>query len=161
MLIPNKTTAVPNVVFDFWMKQLKPSALCILLVIIRQTLGRSKNDNNQKDRREKDWISSSQLRDKSGYSGRAISTATEALVRNNLISVFDEMGRILDSPERRKGKQRMFYSLTNGILCSEIPVDKEGKNCRKKHKTEKTGENFAESIRKMCATLAKKLRITK
>lgn len=158
MLIPKGTTAVPNAVFDYWLPRLKPSALCILLIIIRQTLGRTKSDKDKKDRREKDWISSFQLQKKCNYSRRSITSAIETLVKRRLINVFDERENPLYTPEERKGKQRLFYGPTPYILKSALPVDKgwiEGvdRHCIK--------EKIAEELRKNVAALAQKMLITK
>jgi len=157
MLIPEKTTAVPNAVFDYWMQRLKPSALCILLLIIRQTLGRSGNETNKKERREVDWISSCQLQEKSNYSRRAITSATEILMKKKLIEVFDERGNLLLSPNERKGKQRLYYGLTKQLLFSSYPVDR---GWKKEEDRYNPREKFAEELRKNVTALAQEMRIT-
>lgn len=122
----HRITPVPNAVFDEFLPQLKCTELKILLVIIRQTLGWEDKQNNN-GRKSQDWISSSQMRGKTGCSERAITTALETLVKKNLISVFDQYGSLLDSPERRKGKTKLFYSLTSAIFTG---VENEGKQVR-------------------------------
>lgn len=162
MLIPERTTAVPNAVFDYWMPKLKPTALCVLLIIIRQTLGRAKDKEKADDRKEKDWISSSQLQEKTRYSRRALSCATEVLVRNKLIRLFDEQGNILDDPEKRKGRQRMYYAPTRDVLNSSAPAGIIwGERVHTKVRNKKQKEIIAQDLRNKCAGLAIKYRITK
>lgn len=120
--MPPKTTAVPNALFDVYLKELKVAELKVLLVIIRQTLGWSVK-RVAKRRKEKDWISNSQLRSKTGSSRRAISAATEVLVRKQLIDVLDYSGNYLLEPWQRKGKMRLYYRIAATFLA---PVDSEG-----------------------------------
>lgn len=109
MLLPN-TTQVPNVIFDTYLEQLKPTELKVLLIIIRQTLGWIQNENTKK-RKEKDWISTSQLRLKTGYSRKAISLAIDALCQKDLIEIFDRNGNPCFTPLQRRGKTKLFYRL--------------------------------------------------
>ncbi|MBI4930184.1 MAG: replication protein [Bacteroidetes bacterium] len=99
-----KTTPVPNFLLDEHLRNLKGTELKMLLVIIRQTLGWKK---------ESDWISASQLKAKTGCSQRSITSAIEMLAGKNFIEVFSEEGELLDMPEKRKGKKRMFYKLSS------------------------------------------------
>lgn len=167
MLIPSGTTAVPNAVFDEFLPELKLAELKILLVIIRQTLGWADKQNNS-GRKSQDWISSSQMREKTGCSERAITSAIESLTRKNLISVFGQYGSLLDSPKQRKGKTKLFFALAS--TCDKSSVDKSAKIAvveyeRKTDVNECNSRNtsaiFAEDFRKNCAQLAQKMRITK
>ncbi len=161
------TTSVPNAVFDELLPELKGTELKILLIIIRQTLGWTEQGNKEK-RKESDWISSSQMQQKTGCSQRAITSAIEILVRKNLISVYDGYGSLLDSPQRRKGKTKLFFALTPafadasaGKSANFAIVDKEWKTSEEECKKRNTSANFAEDFRKNCAQLAQKMRITK
>ncbi|MFA6924784.1 MAG: replication protein, partial [Bacteroidales bacterium] len=90
-----KTTPVPNVVLDSYLKNFKIAELKVLLVIIRQTLG-WEDKKTKSERKEIDWISSSQLYLKTGSSKRAINEAIQSLVKKNLIAVFSQNGELLD-----------------------------------------------------------------
>src|SRR5438045_3875835 len=102
------TTPVPNALFDIFLKDLQIAELKVLLVIIRQTLG-WRDQGSKFGRKEIDWIASSQLREKTGCSRRAISSAIQILVSKHLIEVFDEKGVVLYDAIKRKGKPRLFY----------------------------------------------------
>jgi len=115
------TTPVPNIVFDKYLKELKGTELKMLLVIIRQTLGWKDKGSGRK---EKDWISASQLKTKTGCSQRSLTSATEILAGKEFIEVFSEEEELLDTPGKRKGKKRMYYRLANSIFKR---VDQEGK----------------------------------
>ena len=149
-MLQTSTTPVPNVYFDLHLKELNSAELKVLLVIIRQTLGWS-DRNALLGRKERDWISSSQLQAKTGSSPRAISSAIEMLVRRNIIEVLDEAGFLLNTPEKRKGKQKLFYRLVdNTEKAGDKPVDKNISN-----------EIFAQDFSKKRMELAQKMRITK
>ncbi|MBL0047078.1 MAG: replication protein [Bacteroidetes bacterium] len=96
------------------MKELKLAELKVLLIIIRQTLGWA-DKRGRSGRKEIDWISSSQLCQKTGCSKRSITSATDVLVRRNLITIFDECNNILNSPEKRQGKTKLYYRLSNPV----------------------------------------------
>lgn len=101
------TTPVPNVLFDVHLKKLKPAELKLLLVVIRQTWGW--RDKKTKERKYRDWLSGSQLREKTGCSRRAITNATEALINQGLIEATDESGMTLNSPDKRRGQTKLYY----------------------------------------------------
>ena len=113
-MIPDNSTPVPNTVFDHYISILKPTELTLLLVVIRQTTGWY--DPYTRKRKERDWLSGSQLRLKTGYSRKAISTALESLTKHRLLRVFDARGIELYSAEERQGKMQLWYSF-------HIPVD--------------------------------------
>jgi hypothetical protein len=152
------TTPVPNALFDIYLKDLTEAELKLLLVVIRQTLGWV-DRRSAFGRKERDWISNSQLQLKSGSSRRAISSATEALINKNLIDVFDYYGNPLNAPSLRRGKQRMFYRPSTLLLTSH--GDKEGKHCQNNVENEIQSADFAEELRKIRRTLVQKMQITK
>ena len=149
-MLQTSTTPVPNFLFDVHLKELKSAELKVILIIIRQTLGWA-DRRAVLGRKERDWISCSQLQSKTGSSQRAISSAIETLVTKNLIDVLDYQGSILDTAEKRKGKQRLYYRLSPTL---EKPVDNYVQ-------IESTYANFAEDFGKKCTALAQKMRITK
>ena len=144
------TTPVPNIFFDEHLKILKLAELKVLLIITRQTLGWV-DRRTVLGRKERDWISSSQLQLKTGSSQRSISSAIEILAKKNLIEILDERGYILDTPDKRKGKVRLYYRLSN---IMEKPVENYVNS-------NPTYANFAEEISKKCTVLAQNMRITK
>jgi hypothetical protein len=117
-MIPHNSTPVPNLVFDYYLAILKPAELTLLLVVIRQTIGWY--DPYTRKRKERDWLSGSQLREKTGYSRKALSTALESLSKFKLVRVFDARGFELYSAEERQGKTRLWYS---AHIPVHIPVD--------------------------------------
>jgi hypothetical protein len=144
------TTPVPNLFFDKYLNKLKSIELKVLLVVIRQTLGWA-DRRGMFGRKEIDWISGSQLKQKTGGSKRAITSATDVLVKKNLIEILDEKGNILDNPEKRQGKTRLYYRLAPGIYTS---VENVGEIMP-------TNAKFAEDISKKVTALVQKMRITK
>src|ERR1019366_2364117 len=149
-MMPPSTTPVPNVFFDVYLKELKQAELKVLLVVIRQTLGWA-DRRGMTGRKETDWISGSQLQQKTGSSKRAITTATDVLVKKYLIEILDVNGNILDNPEKRQGKTKLFYRLAHTV---HFPVENN-------MKTIPTYAKFAEDISKKRIALAQKMLITK
>ncbi len=143
------TTPVPNVIFDIYMKELNSTELKVLFVVIRQTLGWA-DRRGIYGRKECDWISGSQLREKTGCSERAITAAIETLTRRELIRVQDDRGHHLSNSRQRQGKLRTYFSLHPTALS----VDKWGVKAS-------TSANFAEDFRKNYGALLQKMRITK
>lgn len=151
------TTPVPNVLFDYFIKELQLAELKVLLVIIRQTLGWADRQGVH-GRKERDWISSGQLQLKTGSSRRSISSAIEALARKKLITVQDEFGDTLDSAEKRKGKQRLFFSLPPTLLTS---VENMGISCANHRFPGLPYAEFAQDLSKKRTALVQKMHITK
>lgn len=151
------TTPVPNIVFDHYLKELKLAELKILLVIIRQTFGWSDNYTKTK-RKERDWISGSQLALKTGSSKRAINEAIQNLVQKKLINVLSFSGDVLDAPEKRRGQQKLFYQPSSAIIAL---VENEGNKGLHQHLSGSANANFAGDLRKKMQELAQKMRITK
>lgn len=151
-----QTTPVPNVLFDIFLRQLKGAELKVLLIIIRQTLGWA-DAKTKLGRKERDWISGSQLQLKTGISRRAISIAIEGLVKRELIEVSDGISALNDASNRR-GKVRLYFRLFPVLACQLKLLGKtSGKDCI----TENPSAHSAQDIRKNCAALAQKMRITK
>lgn len=151
------TTPVPNVLFDVHLKELKLAELKVLLIIIRQTLG-WEDKRNKSARKEMDWISNSQLVVKTGNSARAINDAISVLSDMNLIEVFSQSGEFLDTPEKRRGQQKLYYRLTSANYAI---VDSGGNTTEKGCKTYFSNANFADNLRKNFSELTHKMRITK
>ena len=111
-LLPN-TTQVPNIILDEWMPRLGDVEFKILMVVTRQTLGWVLDDESGR-RKEKDWLSMSQLELKTGSKRRSISSAIKAMIEeHHLIEATDKDGNVLDSATaRRKNFGQIFYRLT-------------------------------------------------
>jgi hypothetical protein len=151
------TTPVPNSVFDVYLKELKLAELKVLLIIIRHTLG-WEDKRTRSERKELDWISNSQLAVKTGSSGRAINEAIQSLVQKKLIDVLSFQGEILDSPEKRRGQQKLFYRPASAILAY---VENKGKEDVQPCISSHTNANFVGDLRKKVSELTQKMRITK
>jgi hypothetical protein len=107
-MIYKKTTQIPNIVLDQYLRTLNASELKVLLVIIRQTNGWI--DKRTGKRKTRDRISHSQFKDKKGLCTKIISKATQSLVLKGLITVTDGAGNELSNTLDRKGNPRLFYS---------------------------------------------------
>jgi len=136
-ILPN-TTQVPNVILDQWLPRLKDVELRVLLIIIRQTLGWIE-DYETGRRKEKDWISHYQLREKTGRKDRAISAAVKVLVESHrIIEALDERGNLLDTAQKRQMVgNKIFYRIN--LRCPPVSLfDTPAKNARAVHRL---GEN--------------------
>jgi len=156
-MLNHKTTPVPNVLFDAHLKHLSSAELKVLLVIIRKTLGWS-DRQALNGRKEVDWISNSQLQGLTGCSRRAISSATESLVNKKLIEVLHENGSLLSDPQKRKGKQRLYYRITCSFYS---PVDNLGNESAYLPVSGLPCAIIAQDLSKKVSGLAQKMRITK
>ena len=152
-----KITPVPNSVFDEHLRSLRIAELKILLVVIRQTLG-WKDEKNKSERKEMDWIASSQLAVKTGCSFRSINSAIQILIDKKLIEVLDDKGRLLVMPSQRQGKQKLFFRLSSANFSS---VENERTTTSQPCKSIDTTANYAEDLRKESFELSQKMRITK
>ena len=120
------TTAVPNVVLDSVMPTLRDTELRILLIVVRQTIGWQDGLDPAK-RKEKDWLTQSQLMRRSGRANGAVSHAVDALVRAKLIDVLDRWGMPLATPaERRRHLGHLYYRLhqNTGSASNEVKPTK-------------------------------------
>ena len=144
------TTPVPNAILDVYLKKLNNTELKVLLVIIRQTLGWI-DRNGKYGRKETDWISGSQLQQKTGCSKRAISSAIDLLSQKKLIEVLDDYGTVLNTGGLRQGKMRLYYRTTERVYN---PVENPLEN-------KATSANSAQDFGKKVHALVQKMRITK
>ncbi len=107
--MPAPFTAIPNALIDKVMPKLKDTEWRLLCVIARQTLGWVEKGGGRKQR---DWMSQSQLIAKTGRNSAALSAALDVLVRENLIECQAESGESLATPEqRRRHRGRVYFSL--------------------------------------------------
>lgn len=116
---PVRSTPVPNVLLDNWMPHLSDTQLRVLLVVTRQTLGfqASVNSAGIAARRARDWITDSQLKQKTGRESAAVSRAIDRLVREGLLQVCTQDGAPLPTPqERRRCQSKLFYSLSSCLM---------------------------------------------
>ena len=150
------TTPVPNILFDSILWQLSGAEVKVLLVIIRQTLG-WKDSTALLGRKEQDWISGTQLQRQTGLSRRAISIAIDCLVKRELIEVSDGINALNES-SKRKGKLRLYFRLLSLLGCQPKHL---GVTSVKRCITDPTYAHSALDLRKNCAALAQKMRITK
>jgi len=151
------TTPVPNAMFDVHLRGLKLAEIKVLLIIIRQTFG-WEDKKSKSERKEIDWISGSQLANKTGCSKRAINDAISILIKKNLIEVLSQEGYLLDAPEKRRGQQKLFFRTTNAIFSV---VESKGKETEEGGNTVLPNANITDNIRKKVNELAQKMRITK
>lgn len=121
MAIPN-TTPTPNELYNGEMRKMNDTELRIVLVVTRATLG-WELDKETGTRKKEDWISRSQIIDKTGRSGRAISTAIESCMQKGWIEARNKDGEMLDTPQKRSGK-RIFYRLGK-IFLRDIETSEE------------------------------------
>lgn len=105
------TTPVPTGLIDKVMPQLRDTELRVLLVVVRQTLGWQVG-KDPRLRKERDWLTQSQLMRRTGRASGAVARAVDALVRYGLIDVLDGTERLLHTPaERRRHLGRLYYRL--------------------------------------------------
>lgn len=124
MIIPN-TTQVPNYILDVAMPQLTDTALRVLLTVARQTFGWIEDPETGR-RKEKDWISYSQLQTKTGRSTKPISRSLRELEFLGLIQVYDERGHILRTKNERIGKKLLYRVTTKSeLLVNDLGAQSE------------------------------------
>ena len=111
-LLPN-TTQIPNIILDDWLPRLKDCEFKILVVVTRQTLGWVMDDSSGR-RKERDWLSTKQLEQRTGCGNRSITYALKTLIEDfHLIEATDKSGNILDTGEKRRdNRSQIFYRLT-------------------------------------------------
>jgi len=157
-MIYDKNTQVPNFLFDTYLPNLTEAELKITLVVIRQTQGwlNARTGN----RKERDRISGYQFREKTGLSKRIITKSINSLVQKNLLQVTDYTRKILHTPNERKGKSYLYYSLAKPAHSKASPsahtvpqsVQKRYHNKRKKEKGSKINESFTGHISQLLPT---------
>lgn len=110
-----KSTPVPNVVLDQVLPKLRDTELRVLLVIVRATLGWV--DPLTGGRKEREWLSSRQLRVKTGRESAAISQALDCLAKAQLILITDRNGQTVDTPaKRRRLRSKLCFRLHPHLL---------------------------------------------
>ncbi len=113
-LTPN-TTQIPNYFLDKLMPILSDTGWRLLCVISRQTLGWIE-DTETKRRKEKDWISYSQLILKTGRQKEALSKGLRELEEKKIIEVLDKTGTVLKTQEERRGRALFYRILTSSEI---------------------------------------------
>ena len=109
------TTPMPNGLLDVAMPRLRDTELRVLLVVVRQTLGWQASPETTR-RKERDWLTQSQLIRRTGRASGAVARAVDALVRASLIEVSDRAGVPLTTPgERRRHLGRLYYRLSPAV----------------------------------------------
>lgn len=107
------TTQVTNALFDIYLKTLSEKELKVLLIVIRQTVGWVEKNGKRKER---DWISRTYFKNKTGLSEKSISTAIDLLVKRNFIRCSTTNGTTLRTAKERKGKSRIYYQCSHELL---------------------------------------------
>ena len=107
---------VPALYIDRIMPALTDPEWRIICIVIRQTLGWV-DPHKPSSRKQRDWISHSQFKAKTGKSSDAISRAIDGLVQVGLLIVEREDGHLMSHPHaRRRARCRLYYRL--GVLPS-------------------------------------------
>ena len=129
------TTPVPNDLLDRAMPTLRDTELRVLLVVVRQTLGWQVSPGSPQ-RKDRDWLTQSQLMRRTGRAGGAVSRAVDALVQAGLIGVVDRAGMPVRTPaERRRHLGHLYFQLRSGVgNAPEIPKSEHAKG----HTTKET-----------------------
>lgn len=105
------TTPVPTALLDKVMPKLRDTELRVLLVVVRQTLGWQVGKDPYL-RKERDWLTQSQLMRRTGRASGAVARAVDVLVRHDLIDVLNEGGCLLNTPaERRRCLGKLYYRM--------------------------------------------------
>lgn len=128
-------TPVPNLVIDDLMPRLRDTEFRLLLVVLRQTWGWHK---------ERDWLTHSQLKRRTGRSSAALSKAISVLVRANLILVRNRSGEILETATERRREQASLYFSLHPVLIVHLfrhqvrdAQDANSQMCKNKRQSDK------------------------
>jgi len=133
----------------------RDSELRVLLVVVRQTLGWQAGPDPSR-RKERDWLTQSQLMRRTGRASEAVARAVDSLVRSGLIDVLDGAGTPLTTPaERRRYLGRLYYRLRpgadavpDGLKRPKIEHAKPNTTKESRHKNIRaTGRNVDESVK--------------
>lgn len=100
-LLTEPTVPFPARLLDQAMPRLSDTEWRLLCVVVRQTLGWY--DKETGGRKDKDWLTQSQLVARTGRSGRAVSESVAALTAQQMIQVLSDGGEALLTPEERRG----------------------------------------------------------
>ena len=107
---PVRSTPFPSHLLDEVKPVLKDTEWRVLCVVARATLGWAEGANGQ--RKSQDWLTQSQMKERTGRATEAISHAIDALVRQGLLEVRLETGQMLSTPqERRRCQGNLLFSL--------------------------------------------------
>ena len=105
------TVPIPTDLLDRVMPTLRDTELRVLLVVVRQTLGWQVGKDPYL-RKERDWLTQSQLKRRTGRASGAVARAIDALVQKKLIQVLDQNEGLLDTPaKRRRCLGRIYYRM--------------------------------------------------
>ena len=118
---PAGTTPFPNYLLDTIMPQLKGSEWLVLCVIVRQTCGWKQNGGSRK---QTDWITHRQIKERSGLASASICGAIDALVRKSIISVRDVSDNELDTAARRRRAGKLLFRLPSLGPEATVPFQK-------------------------------------
>jgi hypothetical protein len=121
MAIPN-TTPTPNELYNGEMKKMGDTELRVVLVVTRATLG-WEEDKETKMRKQEDWISYYQLKEKTGRGYTALAKAIENCIEKKWIEARDKEGNLLDTKSKRVGK-KIYYRLGK-IFLDKIEASSE------------------------------------
>ena len=113
MSIPN-TTPTPNIIFNGLMRKMNDTEFRIVMLVVRATLG-WEADKETGMRKVEDWISSRQLKEKTGRHSGALSSAIDKCISEGWIEARDKNGELLDTKGKRKGKN-IYFRLGKSIL---------------------------------------------
>lgn len=103
------TTPFPNFLLDRVMPRLSDTEWRLLTVIVRQTFGWNLGHGQRKSA---DWMSHTQLKQRTGRASAALSRSIDVLVRSGLIVVRDSLGhRLITSADRRRSRQHLAFGL--------------------------------------------------
>ena len=123
MIIPN-TTPTPNELYNGEMKKMNDTELRVVLVVTRATLGWEVN-NETGMRKQEDWISRSQLVEKTGRSSRAVSQSIDQCIKRGWVEARTKEGALLDSAEKRKKHGARIYYRLGRIFLDKIETIEE------------------------------------
>ncbi len=112
-MTPN-TTPTPNIIFNGLMRKMNDTEFRIVMLVVRATLG-WEADKETHMRKVEDWISSSQLREKTGRESAAITKAIDHCINEGWIEARNKGGIILDTKKKRSGNN-LYFRLGKSIL---------------------------------------------
>lgn len=110
-----RSTPFPNILIEKVMPKIGDTEWRVLTVVVRATLGWI--DPVTGYRKNRSWITSGELRRRTGRSSSAISLAVDRLVKSNLLDVTDSRGTVLSTAAaRRRAMGRLYYGLRLDLL---------------------------------------------
>lgn len=105
-----RSTQVPNIVFDEFLKTFTEAEMKVYFIILRQTYGwinRKTGGRKKRDRITNRWFCRA-----TGLSKRAISNAIASLSCKKLILITNHQGKALLEGKERKGKSYLYFSVS-------------------------------------------------